>query len=146
MPRSAVVAVQFTDSSGASAWGTVWSTICRSIPPRFTGMPYCELNFTQSPAQLLVTGLQGDVTAMPATLSLGTYTAGAGSQQPTESRAGAARAEHEAPRAHRPVFTATGGTGPWSIALDSTALRRVRRDQQQHQHGAESGGFWASAG
>ncbi len=37
-------------------------------------MPYCELRFPQSPAQLLLTGLQGDLPA-PAALAWGTYLA-----------------------------------------------------------------------
>jgi hypothetical protein len=37
-------------------------------------MPYCELRFPQSPCQLLLTGLAGDLPA-PAMLSFGTYLA-----------------------------------------------------------------------
>lgn len=62
---------------GASAGGIVWWDNVQAWNVSTTGqpagsMPYCELRFPQSPAQLVVSGLLGDLPA-PAHLALGTY-------------------------------------------------------------------------
>jgi hypothetical protein len=64
-------------TAGGSANGTVWLDNVLAYDQTATGMtsmPYCELRFPQSPAQLLVSGLMGDMPA-PAFLALGTYLA-----------------------------------------------------------------------
>lgn len=66
-----------TTTPGASAGATVWIDNVQVWNQTLTGvgsgaMPYCELRFPQSPAQLVVTGLLGDLPA-PAYLGLGTY-------------------------------------------------------------------------
>lgn len=72
--------------SGASANGQVWWDNAQAWDVTRTGvaagaMPYCELRFAQSPAQLVVSGLEGDLPC-PALLQWGTYLAsfGPGSQ------------------------------------------------------------------
>ena len=69
--------VQVTDTSvaGESANGTVWFDNVQCWNQTTTGqtsMPYCELRFPQSPAQLMVSGLVGDVPA-PAALASGSF-------------------------------------------------------------------------
>jgi hypothetical protein len=64
-------------NAGASANGTVWLDNAQAWNVTTTGiaagsMPYCELRFTQAPAQLLLSGLLGDLPC-PAMLELGTY-------------------------------------------------------------------------
>ncbi|HZC04227.1 MAG TPA: hypothetical protein VE338_01165 [Ktedonobacterales bacterium] len=64
-------------TTGASANGTVWWDNAQCWNVTTTGqasMPYCELRFPQSPAQLLLTGLLGDLPA-PAFFAWGTYLA-----------------------------------------------------------------------
>jgi hypothetical protein len=66
-----------TSAPGASANATVWLDNVQCWNQTATGatsMPYCELRFPQSPAQLLVSGLLGDLPA-PAALALGSYLA-----------------------------------------------------------------------
>ncbi len=63
--------------AGASAGGSVWFDNVQIWNVTKSGqadMPYCELRFPQSPAQLLLTGIVGDLPA-PAQLSFGTYMA-----------------------------------------------------------------------
>jgi hypothetical protein len=69
------VALRVVDASGGGAGGTVWfdSAQCWNISATGqSAMPYCELRFPQSPAQLLVTGLEGDLPA-PTFLAFGTW-------------------------------------------------------------------------
>ncbi|HEX8731253.1 MAG TPA: LamG domain-containing protein, partial [Ktedonobacterales bacterium] len=66
-------------TAGASAGGTLWLDNAQAWNVSTSGvaagqMPYCELRFPQSPAQLLVTGLLGDLPA-PAHVAWGTYLA-----------------------------------------------------------------------
>jgi hypothetical protein len=65
-------------NAGASANGTVWFDNVQCWDQTATGgqasMPYCETRFTQGPAQLLLSGIIGDLPA-PAHLSLGTFLA-----------------------------------------------------------------------
>ncbi|HEX9036959.1 MAG TPA: hypothetical protein VF808_08215, partial [Ktedonobacterales bacterium] len=70
-----------TIAAGESANGTVWWDNAQVWDQTQTGigggpggMPYCELRFPQSPAQLIVSGLLGDLPA-PCMLALGTYVA-----------------------------------------------------------------------
>ena len=68
-----------TDSGNGSANGIVWfdnaqcwdQTTVQAATGQ-TSMPYCELRFPQSPAQLLVSGLAGEIDA-PAMAALGTF-------------------------------------------------------------------------
>lgn len=71
--------LRLTDTSvaGESAGATVWFDNVQCWDQTFTSvgsgaMPYCELRFAQSPAQLLVSGLLGDQPA-PVLLSFGTF-------------------------------------------------------------------------
>jgi hypothetical protein len=60
---------------GASANATVWFDNAQVWDQTATGlaaMPYCETRFPQTPAQLLVTGVAGDVAA-PCQTALGVY-------------------------------------------------------------------------
>ncbi len=61
-------------NAGQSANGTVWweKTQVWNVTQCGASMPYCELRFPQSPAQLLVTGLLGDLPA-PASCALGGF-------------------------------------------------------------------------
>lgn len=64
-------------TAGGSAGATVWFDNAQLWDQTTTGqtsMPYCELRFPQSPAQLTVSGLLGDTPA-PAFVALGTYLA-----------------------------------------------------------------------
>jgi hypothetical protein len=68
-----------TAVSGESANATVWWDNCQVWDQTLTGagagaMPYCELRFPQSPSQLTVSGLLGDLPA-PALVAMGTYLA-----------------------------------------------------------------------
>jgi hypothetical protein len=68
-----------TTTPGESANATIWWDECQVWDQTVTGMvggsmPYCELRFPQSPAQLVVSGLVGDLAA-PALVALGTYLA-----------------------------------------------------------------------
>jgi hypothetical protein len=66
-----------TISAGESAGATVWFDNAQVWDQTATGaasMPYCELRFPQAPAQLLVSGLAGDLPA-PALVAVGTYLA-----------------------------------------------------------------------
>ena len=66
-----------TTVAGESANATVWWDNAQVWDQTTTGqssMPYCELRFPQSPAQLMVSGLLGNVQA-PAQVSLGSYLA-----------------------------------------------------------------------
>ncbi|MEO7001906.1 MAG: LamG domain-containing protein [Ktedonobacterales bacterium] len=72
--------VSDTVTPGASANATVWwdnaqvwnqTTVAAATNTTQTTMPYCEVRFPQSPAQLVVSGLLGDLPA-PAHLALGT--------------------------------------------------------------------------
>ncbi len=65
------------DATAGSANGTVWFDNVQCWNQTATGqasMPYCELRFPVSPAQLVVSGIQGDMVT-PAYLALGTYVA-----------------------------------------------------------------------
>ncbi len=69
--------VSDTSAPGASAGATVWLDnvqVWNQTATGQTSMPYCELRFPQSPAQLVVSGLLGDLPA-PAYLACGTYLA-----------------------------------------------------------------------
>jgi hypothetical protein len=72
------LALEVVDAmAGASANGTVWFDDAQVWDVTKSGqadMPYCELRFPQSPAQLLLSGLVGDLPA-PAPLAFGTYLA-----------------------------------------------------------------------
>ncbi|MGH2503293.1 MAG: hypothetical protein ACRDID_12355, partial [Ktedonobacterales bacterium] len=71
------VRVSAADATSGSANGTIWLDNAQCWNVTTTGqttMPYCELRFPQSPSQLLVTGLQGDLPA-PAYLAWGTLLA-----------------------------------------------------------------------
>jgi hypothetical protein len=57
--------------AGASANLSVWADNCQ-LNAGSTLLPYCELRFDQSPAQLVVSGLLGDLPA-PCLVQLGTY-------------------------------------------------------------------------
>lgn len=62
-------------TAGGSANATVWFDNIQCWDQTTTGqtsMPYCELRFPQSPAQLMVSGILGDMPA-PAEVSLGAY-------------------------------------------------------------------------
>lgn len=64
-----------TTVAGESASATIWFDNVQCWNETTTGqssMPYCELRFPQSPAQLMVSGIIGDFKA-PTHLSLGTY-------------------------------------------------------------------------
>jgi hypothetical protein len=69
-----------TITPGESANATVWFDNVQVWDQTLTGAPnvaatpYCELRFPQSPAQLIVSGLVGDLPA-PALVALGTYIA-----------------------------------------------------------------------
>jgi hypothetical protein len=70
----------FNTSAGADAGGAIWWDNAQIYDQTWTGlssMPYCELRFPQSPAQLVVSGIAGDVPA-PTTIALGTYYASLG--------------------------------------------------------------------
>lgn len=74
---SMVLRVTDTAVAGESAGGAVWFDNAQCWDQTATGaatMPYCELRFPQAPAQLLVSGLQGDLPA-PAAALIGTYLA-----------------------------------------------------------------------
>lgn len=63
-------------TSGGSANGTIWwdnlqAWNVSAAPAAQTSMPYCELRFPQSPAQIIVSGIQGDLPA-PALVECGT--------------------------------------------------------------------------
>lgn len=68
--------LQVSDSTANSANATVWFDNVQLWDQTANGgqttMGYCELRSNQSPAQLLVSGLVGDVPA-PATVAFGTY-------------------------------------------------------------------------
>lgn len=71
------IVCQVTDTAvaGESANAVVWFDTVQVWNQTTTGqtsMPYCELRFPNSPAQLVVSGLQGDLPT-PAALSLGSY-------------------------------------------------------------------------
>lgn len=69
--------VSDTSAPGASAGAAVWfenAQVWNQTATGATAMPYCELRFPQSPAQLVVSGLLGDLPA-PAHLACGTYLA-----------------------------------------------------------------------
>lgn len=73
------LACEATDLSapGASANAIVWLDnvqLWNQTATGMTSMPYCELRFPQSPAQLVVSGLLGDLPA-PAYLAFGAYLA-----------------------------------------------------------------------
>jgi hypothetical protein len=73
------VLLRVTDATSGSAGGMVWWDNAQCWDQTVTGvgagaMPYCELRFPQSPAQLVVSGLQGDLPS-PALLAFGTYLA-----------------------------------------------------------------------
>ena len=61
-------------NAGQSANGTVWweNLLVWNVSQCGASMSYCELRFPQSPAQLLVTGLLGDLPA-PASCALGSF-------------------------------------------------------------------------
>jgi hypothetical protein len=64
-----------TDGTSGSANGILWCDNAQAWDQTSTGassMPYCELRFHQSPAQLVVSGLLGDLPAA-ALLSWGTF-------------------------------------------------------------------------
>ncbi len=69
-----------TDATSGSANGTVWLDNAQCWNVTTTGaasMPYAELCFANSPAQLVVSGLTGDVPA-PCRVDIGTLPAGGG--------------------------------------------------------------------
>ncbi len=71
------VQVQVTDTTANSANATVWVDNVQGWDQTSTGqtsMPYCELRFPQGPAQLMVSGLVGDLPA-PAFVATGGYMA-----------------------------------------------------------------------
>ncbi len=68
------------DGTSGSAGGTVWwdnAQVWDQTATGMTAMPYCELAFPAAPAQLLVSGVQGDVPA-PCQIAFGILPAGAG--------------------------------------------------------------------
>ncbi len=69
--------VSDTTTPGESANATVWfdnAQVWNETTTGQTTMPYCELRFPQAPAQLLVSGLLGDLPA-PSLLAFGAYLA-----------------------------------------------------------------------
>ncbi len=71
----ALLAVTFTDTTSNSANGTIWwdnLLVWNQTTTGQTSMPYCEMVFPQSPAQIIVSGLLGDIPA-PAALAFGTF-------------------------------------------------------------------------
>jgi hypothetical protein len=69
------VRLSANDATSGSAGGVIWFDNVQCWNQATTGqssMPYCELRFLQSPAQLLVTGVAGDVPS-PALISVGAY-------------------------------------------------------------------------
>ena len=116
-------------SAGASVWldnAQIWNVSTTGVAAG--AMPYCELRFGQSPAQLLLTGLLGDLPA-PAYLAWGTYlaswpTGGAGS---TLSYALGRRGRADGAAANARLVGASigyfgAGVSPTSVAaLDATA-------------------------
>jgi len=69
--------VSDTTTPGESANATVWfdnAQVWNQTTTGQTTMPYCELRFPQAPAQLLVSGLLGDLPA-PSLLAFGAYLA-----------------------------------------------------------------------
>lgn len=119
-----VVQVQVADTNaGASANGIVYLDNFQAWNSTFTGattMPYCALRFPQSPAQLEITGIVGDVPA-PAAVFMGTYfTSWAANSTMTYilgKRSEVAAASLLVGSAHAP----TNGSGFWSYALDTTS-------------------------
>jgi hypothetical protein len=72
------VSVQVQDSTSGSVNAIVWldnAQVWNSTVSNTTAMPYCELRFGNSPAQLLLSGLLGDMAA-PASYLFGTRSAG----------------------------------------------------------------------
>jgi hypothetical protein len=71
------VQLRVTDTTvaGESANGMVWfenAQVWNQTTTGLTSMPYCELRFPQSPAQLMVSGVVGDMPA-PAQVAFGAY-------------------------------------------------------------------------
>lgn len=69
------ILIEAADTTSGSVNGTVWIDnvqVWDSTVAGATTMPYCELRFGNSPAQLLLSGLLGDVPA-PAALYFGTW-------------------------------------------------------------------------
>lgn len=70
------------DTTSNSAGGVVWfdnallwnQTAVAAVAPNQSGMPWCDLRAAQGPAQMVVSGILGDMAA-PAQFALGTYTA-----------------------------------------------------------------------
>lgn len=65
-----------TTIAGESAGATIWFDnvlVWNQTQCAMSGMPYCELRFPGSPAQLMLSGVQGDVQPTPAALMVGTY-------------------------------------------------------------------------
>lgn len=71
-----VVAARLFDTTAAASSGaTLWIDNTQCWDEMTTGMqsmPYCELRFLQSPAQLVISGIQGDQPA-PILMAFGTY-------------------------------------------------------------------------
>lgn len=73
----AALSLRVSDATAGSAGAVVWWDNAQCWDVTATGqssMPYCELRFPQSPAQLTVSGLLGDLPS-PAMVALGTYVA-----------------------------------------------------------------------
>lgn len=69
------VSLRTSDSTANSANGTVWWDNIQVWDQTTTGqttMPYCETRFAQTPAQVLLTGITGDVAA-PCQVACGIY-------------------------------------------------------------------------
>ena len=72
-----VVLLSAVDNTSGSANGSIWwdnAQVWNETTLGVTAMAYCELRFPLAPAQLVVSGLLGDLAA-PVALSLGTYLA-----------------------------------------------------------------------
>ena len=113
--------VSDTSAPGASAGATVWFENAQVWNQTATGqsaMPYCELRFLQSPAQLVVSGLLGDLPA-PAYLACGTYLA----SWPAGSSLGFAIGRGASPVATaRLVLSSNGYFGAGGSPLATAAL------------------------
>lgn len=112
-----------TTIAGESAGATIWFdnvVVWNQTQCGQTSMPYAELRFTGGPAQIQVSGLQGDM-PVPAIAAVGTY---AKMSSPSNAVLGLARRLVATAGAQLVGTTAggIGGSGTASLVLDPTSL------------------------
>jgi hypothetical protein len=138
-----MVRVLDTTTPGESAGGAVWFDnvqVWNQTTTGMTAMPYCELRFSQSPAQLLVSGVIGDMPA-PAWVAFGAYL----TSWPTSSVANFAIGRRAVATLNARTVFASSLAASGNVALDTTAYGGWRTNMTSTSESLNAASFTPAA-